>query len=177
MAENLRHYLDDYLSIAEAAGVPAGTVYADVLAWKGAVSARQQAMRRMRTAIDNGKLAGGAALFNQLTQRSRELSNRMAIVPEQGHEAEHRQRLAELNSQIERLEQSLAALSGDFQRELAERNRTPADIQQCLPAGDRAGRPVGILASHPARLEREEKSAEQRRWRRSSCGRISRSND
>ena len=134
MASNLSRFLDDYLSIAQSAKMPAAIVYADVLAWKGAVSARQQSMRRLREAIADGKLVGGAAIFDELTQRSRELSNRMAVVPEPGHEEEHRRSLADLNSQVERLEQSLAAPSGDFHRELAERKRTPLDIQSCLPA-------------------------------------------
>jgi CHAT domain-containing protein len=134
MADKLHRFLDEYLTIAQAAGVPAETLYAEVLAWKGAVSARQQAVRRMRVAIAGGKLPKAEALFDELTRKSRELSNRMALVPEVGHEAEHLKSLADTNAQIERLQQQLAALSKDFNRELNQRKRTPSDVEHCLAA-------------------------------------------
>ena len=45
MADTVGFYLGNYLSVAQGASISAEQVYSEVLAWKGAVSARQHAMR------------------------------------------------------------------------------------------------------------------------------------
>ena len=133
MADELHGFLDEYLTISQAAAVPAETVYAEVLAWKGAVSARQQAVRRMRGHRRRQTSQGPSPVWRIDSQEPR-VSNRMALVPESGHEADHLKSLADANAQIERLQQQLAALSEDFNRELNQRKRTPSDVEHCLPA-------------------------------------------
>src|SRR5262249_25653730 len=48
MTESLRHHLDGYLSVAQAARLPGRNACEMVLSWKGAVTARQQRLRLER---------------------------------------------------------------------------------------------------------------------------------
>ena len=134
MAEHLRGYLDNYLSFSLAADSPAELVYSEVLASKGAVSARRQAIARLQARISGAKSTQASALCDELARMTRLLSNRIAVVPQPGHEVEYCLQLTKISANIEKLERELAAASEDFRRDLAQRNRTVQDIQNCLPA-------------------------------------------
>ena len=133
MASIARAYLVNYLSIAALANVPAEDVYAHVLAWKGAVSARQRAMRRLRQSLDPNRSPELARLFDDLEATSRELSNQSQRVPSPDAMVAHRQKLAELSDRIERLQKELAANSQEFRRQLEQQRRAPEDIRHALP--------------------------------------------
>ncbi|HEV2971771.1 MAG TPA: hypothetical protein VGY55_17490, partial [Pirellulales bacterium] len=105
-----------------------------MLAWKGAVSARQQAIRRTREIVNGGKSPEAAGLFEDLTRATRELSELSQTVPSASQREEHQRRLAKLSDRIEQLERSLASASREFRQALDERQRTPADVQKSLPA-------------------------------------------
>jgi hypothetical protein len=62
------------------------TVYAQVLAWKGTVVARQQAMRRLRKTLQAGDSRQLLELFDGLLAASRELSNQSLVIPKPGTE-------------------------------------------------------------------------------------------
>ncbi len=134
MAETGWYYLNAYLSISADAKTPAADVYAKVLTWKGAVSARQQAMRRLREQTQASHSPAIAKLFNDLASASRELSNQSQVIPSPGTENKHQQLLTQLSDQVENLQQQLAAQSSEFRHELDQQRRTPDDIRRALPA-------------------------------------------
>src|SRR5260221_2841525 len=74
MAANLQRYLSGFLSIADDAKVDAGSVYDEVLAWKGSISARQQAIRRARRAITAGGSSQAAQQFDEVTAASSQVA-------------------------------------------------------------------------------------------------------
>ena len=132
-ADSVRADLNSFLAISAEAKVPAEKVYTEILAWKGGVSARQQAMRRMRQTVGTTHAPDVALLFDELTTASRELANQSLVVPAPDRLAEHRQRLTQLSDRVEQLQQELASKSQTFRRQLQQRHRTPKDIQQVLP--------------------------------------------
>jgi tetratricopeptide (TPR) repeat protein/CHAT domain-containing protein len=135
MAASVGRYLNGFLSIADDANTNGDSVYDEVLAWKGSISARQQAIRRARRAIAAGGSSKAAQQFDELTAASRELSNLSLTMPSPGREATRRRRLAELSGQIEQLERDLAGISREFRGKLDERQRTSDDLRRALPAG------------------------------------------
>jgi CHAT domain-containing protein len=130
MAEVVRSRLDNCVSLAEKAGLPAEPVYAEVLAWKGAVTARQQAMRHLSRGHENPQ---AAELYRQLADTARQLDSLSRATPKLGQVEAHRRRLEQLSESLETLEQKLAAVSADFHRQLDERKYTPDDIRRVLP--------------------------------------------
>ena len=135
MADSVRGNLDIQLSIAERANTPADDVYAQVLDWKGIVSARQQAMQRMRGALNLTHSPEISRLFDDLAATNRELSNESLVAPKSETVAAYQTKLAQLNERVEKLQQELATKSQEFRRQLAQRHRTPDDIRHALPAG------------------------------------------
>lgn len=133
MAETARHYLNTYLSVTAGAKTPAATVYAQVLSWKGSVSARQQIMRRMRQGAPVHGSLKTAKLFDQLAAASRDLSNQSLAIPAAGQEKAHQRQIALLSDQIESLQQQLAAENHEFRDQLDQQRRTPDDIRHALP--------------------------------------------
>ncbi len=133
MADTLRSFLDGYLSNAQRAGASGERGYAEVLAWKGMVSERQQAIRAMRKAFRKDVSPDVAQLFDQLNAASRELANQSRIVPRPGAEAVYRKKLADLSEAVERLQRQLAAKSDEFRKQRQQERRTPDDIRQALP--------------------------------------------
>jgi CHAT domain-containing protein/Flp pilus assembly protein TadD len=162
MADAVRSNLDGYLSFAEDAKTPAPEVYAQVLLWKGAVSARQQAMRRMRATLESTHSPALMQLFDDLTATSRELSNQSQLVPNLGAAGAHQKKLAELSDRVEQLQQELTAKSQTFRRQLADRHRAPEDIRQALPTDAVL---VDMLEyNHHAPREKGKKSVWERRF-------------
>lgn len=131
-AEAVRARLHNYVNIAQRPGAPVEKVYSEVLAWKGAVTARQQAMRRLGQG-QNGSPA--AALYQQLAETGRRLETESRATPTAGQAASHRRRVEQLSDELENLEQKLATVSSDFHQELDQRNRGPDDIRRALPNG------------------------------------------
>ena len=131
MADNLRLNLLYYLSLARRANVPAEKVYAEVLACKGAVSARQQAMRQWRGEQQDPKVN---AMYAQLADTARQLDGLSRAAPKAEQAESYHQKLAELSETFESLQQQLARANGDYRRQLDQQHRTPADLQRILPA-------------------------------------------
>ena len=135
MNQTLRGYLDDFLSAtakAESSGVE---VYPAVLAWKGAVTARQQAIRRMREARQGQLDPRTAELYRQLREKTAALANLSQAVPTPAEAAAYRARLDQLRDEVESFQQKLAAVSASYRHELEQHRRTPDDVRRALPAG------------------------------------------
>ncbi len=130
MAEAARVRLDNCVTLTDKAGLPAEPVYAEVLAWKGAVTARQQAMRQLRGGQQNPQVV---ELYQQLANTASQLNSASCATPRPGQEATYRRRLEKLSEDLESTQQKLAAVSAEFQRQLNQRNRTPDDIRRVLP--------------------------------------------
>lgn len=132
MMQNARQYLDKYCSLTIGLPAPRDELYAEVLAWKGAVSRRQQTLRKMRRAVEdeNPEIA---ALYRELDAASRQLAQLSHAAPRKGDEAAHGRELDQLDDKRDRLELELAAKSADFRRDVESRSRTPEDIRQALP--------------------------------------------
>ena len=125
MADMVRNNLFYYLSIVNKAGLNAEEVYGDVLAWKGSVSSRQQAMRKLRRQQQNPKVA---ALYSQLADTARQFDSLSRATPKPELAEQYRQKLEDLNETFEMLQQHLAAASADYRHQLAREKLTPADL-------------------------------------------------
>ena len=132
MADKVRFHLDNYLTIAQSANVPAEQVYAEVLAWKGSVSARQQVMRQLRSRQQDPNVT---ALYRQLADTARQLDSLSRATAKPELAEAHRHQLEQLNERLETLQQQLAAASAAFRRGLAQQRFTPDDLERALPAG------------------------------------------
>ena len=132
-AASERNNLDDYLSISEHAQISAGDAYAQVLAWKGAIAARQESLRQMRQIKQTERSPEVGRLFDDLAAASRELSNQSLVIPKAAAVEPHRAKLAELNDRVELLQQQLAAKSEEFRNQQNKQRRTPDDIRRALP--------------------------------------------
>jgi CHAT domain-containing protein len=122
------------LSIASGAKTRAEDVYAEVLLWKGSVTARQQVARQMRRALDGHSQPEVAQRYEQLAEATRNLANLYQQTPKPQQQEEHRRKLAALSERIEQLEQALAGASQEFRQQLEQQHRTPTDIRRALPA-------------------------------------------
>ncbi|HET6881608.1 MAG TPA: CHAT domain-containing tetratricopeptide repeat protein [Pirellulales bacterium] len=129
--QTARLYLDQYLSLMVGLPAPCDDLYSEVLAWKGAVSRRQQMMRAMRRALAEGdpEIAG---LYQELETAARRLARFSHAERKPGDEVTEGRELDALGEQVERLQRDLAAKSADFRREIESRSRTPDDIRQAL---------------------------------------------
>jgi CHAT domain-containing protein len=132
MMQTARLYLDEYLSMMIGPSAASDDLYAEVLTWKGAVSRRQQMIRKVRRALEeeNPEVAG---LYRQLETAARHLAQRSHGEPSADDAGTHGRELEELSETVERLERELAARSAEFRREVKSRSRTPEDIRQALP--------------------------------------------
>ena len=132
MTENVRIYLDDYLSMAVRTHPPPEEMYREVLAWKGAVSARQLVLRRLRKAAGGGKSPEIARMLDELVQSSTELANSATDSP-----ARQEIRISHQAVGAEQPRRSIATIAdrggGRFARELSQQHRTPAELQRVLP--------------------------------------------
>jgi CHAT domain-containing protein len=135
MIEQVRYRLDNYLAIATAVQSPPDESYAEVLAWKGSVSARQQRIRAMQNDLDHNRSPEVAKLYSELDDASRAFANLSMAVPSPEDRDEYLRKLAESSSRVERLEQSLAAASREFRGQLVERRQSADDVRRALPSG------------------------------------------
>ena len=130
--------LDRYLTITRSSRTDPDALYAEVLAWKGMVWARQLQIRRMRTALasdDTEHVARLAALQTDFKRRFANLSRSDAPAAGQPQIAEE---LAALQQEIERLEKALASASAAYRRKREGQRPTAEMIRQTLP-------PDGVL--------------------------------
>ncbi len=131
---SVNHRLSGYLSAAVAARVGGEEVYPAVLAWKGAVLARQQAIRVKYRLLQRAGQTEATKLYADLEQKSRELAN-LGLAPFDPKRAdERRQRLEKLSEEIDQLEQALAKESAEFRAALDQRERTAEHLRKALPA-------------------------------------------
>jgi CHAT domain-containing protein len=134
MNQTLRWYLDNYLSVTAEVKSPGQEAYPAVLAWKGAVTVRQQSIRRMRQARQGQLDPQTAELYQQLIEKTAALANLSRAVPKPTEAETYRGRLDQLHDDVEALQQKLAAISAPYRHELAQRGRTPNDVGRALPA-------------------------------------------
>jgi CHAT domain-containing protein/Flp pilus assembly protein TadD len=128
MASRLHDVLDCHLALAPQAKGAVEDVYAPVLAWKGAVLARQSRLRLQRKHPD---LADDFAQLDRVTGRLAALA---LAVPDPRQQAAYRQQIQELTEQKEQLESDLARNSAAFRQERQAQRLTPAGLQKALPA-------------------------------------------
>jgi CHAT domain-containing protein/Tfp pilus assembly protein PilF len=125
MNQELREYLDAFLSLGRTSGAGAGDFYRQVLGWKGAVALRQQQLRRLR---QDPKLAPLAAELQAVSVRLANLSS----APPDDKQGDSRKVLAELTQKKESLEIKLAQESEAFRKDREAAN--PDALRQALPA-------------------------------------------
>ena len=130
LLKDAREVLRGLLSAADGAKQPLDEVYGEVLAWKGSVAVRQQAIRRM---IAAEKSPAAAKLVAELKHKSQALASLSMSVAEPAGEKERLDRLAQLTDDVEGAEHALAAESAAFRKQLDFQRIAPADVQQALP--------------------------------------------
>jgi CHAT domain-containing protein/tetratricopeptide (TPR) repeat protein len=130
-AKQARYYFQNYLSAAFAAHNAPADVYSRVLAWKGAVTARQAQLRSLRH-----ELAGdeqGLAVFTQLEDATRQLATQVNVAPKPEQSEAHQRRLSDLHEQVESLQKRLAQMSTTFATSRARQRITSADLLAAIP--------------------------------------------
>ena len=133
MAQALRSGLDAYLSLALDAHRPGEPAYRQVLAWKGAVFARQRWSRNQRRLLQADRQPEVARLVSDLRDTITRLATLALTTPDPKQlEAWHRQ-VADLTVRKEALEAELSRRSAAFHRERAREQTTPAQVQAALP--------------------------------------------
>lgn len=132
MLHSARQYLDEYLSLMIGRPVPRDELYAEMLAWKGTVSRRQQMLRTMRRAIEeeSPEIAG---LHQELEAAARQLAQLSHAGPRAGDETAHGHESDLLVEKVDRLQRELAAKSADYRRDVESQTRTPDDLRNALP--------------------------------------------
>lgn len=113
-------------------GADTAEVYTEVLAWKGAVSRRQQQSRRMASlaAVDDPKLRDLLEAYRHAVARLA----RLATLAPAADQAGHRRQVADLSGQIEQFEQQLVARSASFRAQQEQGRLTSAALAAALPA-------------------------------------------
>jgi CHAT domain-containing protein/tetratricopeptide (TPR) repeat protein len=127
MTSQLRVALDAYLTLATLAKRAREAAYSHVLAWKGAVLARQ---RRLRLQRSHPELADA---FAQLDRVAGRLAALAFAVPDPKQQEAFRRQIQELSEQKERLESDLARRSAAFRQEREAERLTPDRLQAVLP--------------------------------------------
>jgi hypothetical protein len=123
-----RGHLDNYLSAAHAARRPAAEVYAEVLAWKGAVSLRQMRQRALR--IDGGDPAS-AREISRIQTELRSLIDRIESLYLTRNQLK-KPEIEELTRRCENLDQELGRLNQGYGILQAKRLPTVAELQSAL---------------------------------------------
>ncbi len=129
MSRLLSDFLDLYLSLTAETPKSDALVYAQVFTWKGAVQARQGYARLGR---QQPELAPN---FEHLRSVSSRLATLAFAAPDPKKQAAYRRQMEELTLEKERLEAELSAKSALFSQQRAKARRTPAQLQEVLPAG------------------------------------------
>jgi CHAT domain-containing protein/tetratricopeptide (TPR) repeat protein len=129
MSRHFRATLDAYLILAERSDVAVAEVYAPVLAWKGAIHARQ-ALNRIPRA--NPDVAG---LFAEFDRTSRRLATLALSVPSPEGREVRLQRIRELTEEKEKLGRELSLRSEAYRELAAAGVLSPSGLQERLPPG------------------------------------------
>jgi CHAT domain-containing protein len=132
MTTNSRWHLDSYLSLAAAAKTPPEQIYAAVLAWKGAVSARQQHLHLQRRHDQRPEVVKLYAELQQATARLAQLSH---VRPDPKRPSQLPADLHKVSDDIERCQRDLARLSEPFRQHLRQQRMDPAELRKTLPKG------------------------------------------
>ncbi|HEY7157800.1 MAG TPA: CHAT domain-containing tetratricopeptide repeat protein, partial [Gemmataceae bacterium] len=132
MTADSRWHLDSYLSLAAAAKASTEEVYAAVLAWKGAVSARQQHFHLQRRRDQRPEVVKLYAELQQATARLAQLSH---ASPNPKRPDLLRDDIEKTSNDIERLQRDLARLSEPFRQHLRQQRMNPAELRKTLPQG------------------------------------------
>lgn len=127
MASRLRRTLDGYLSVTAGEPALAESAYGYVLAWKGAVFARQ---RRLRESLGREDLA---PLVGQLQRNSAKLAALVLSTPDESERARWQSAVAELCLEKERLEGRLAERIGES--DTPGKQADWRDVCESLPDG------------------------------------------
>jgi CHAT domain-containing protein/Tfp pilus assembly protein PilF len=127
MNDMLRHNLDAYLTLAVRAQKAGEPAYGHVLAWKGAVFARQQ---RVRWERQHPELA---ADFARLERTTSQLAQLALAAPASSQGEAYRRQLQQLTEDKERQESDLAQKSAAFRQQQARARLSPAQVQALLP--------------------------------------------
>jgi CHAT domain-containing protein len=127
MTDLLRFSLDTYLTLATRAHQGGEPAYRHLLAWKGAVFARQH---RLRLERQHPELA---ADFARLQNTTSQLAQLALAVPQPQQREAYRRQLQQLTEDKERQESDLAHKSAAFRQEQARARLTPAQLQALLP--------------------------------------------
>ncbi|HEV3257270.1 MAG TPA: tetratricopeptide repeat protein [Gemmataceae bacterium] len=127
MARGLRGVLDDYLALATQCKKGGEAAYAPVLAWKGAIFARQ---RRLRLEQQSPELKGDFATLRSVAGRLAALA---LAAPGPKRQAAYRRQVEELTEQQEQLEAELARRSAAFRDERRLARLSPGQLQKVLP--------------------------------------------
>jgi CHAT domain-containing protein/Tfp pilus assembly protein PilF len=127
MTDRLRGNLDAYLALAVRVHLAGAPAYGHLLAWKGAVFARQQRLRLERQQPEL------AAEFARLQRTTGRLARLALAVPDPKQQETYRRQLQQLTEDKERQESELAQKSAAFRQQQARIRLTPAQVQALLP--------------------------------------------
>lgn len=158
LAKGMRRYLDAYLTVASAAGTPAEQVYAEVLAWKGASSARQRWMHAAREALEANSDA--QRLYLALESKSHALAGIYQTAAYLRQERENTD-VSALSHEVESLQQQLSEISQEFGAARKAARYTPQELQRRLPTGTAL---VDIIEYRC--FNKIETTADKRSWQR-----------
>jgi CHAT domain-containing protein len=122
-----RSILDAYLALAARAHQVGAPAYRHVLAWKGAIFARQRRLRLLRQSPDL------AADFDRLEHTTSHLARLALAESAPNQQGKYRRLLQQLTEDKERQENDLAQKSAAFRQQQALARLTPAQVQGLLP--------------------------------------------
>src|SRR5262249_29171844 len=106
-----------------------------VLAWKGAITARQFLARLARSAADNKADPETARLFQDLNSVSQQLARLTRATADPKTAPDLPRKIQALNDRRERLEAELSRRPADSRRLRDSRKLQPADLQKLLAPG------------------------------------------
>jgi CHAT domain-containing protein len=132
LAENWKGGLHFYLYLAQRAGTPAETVYDQVLAWKGVVSAQQHWRRQQRRAAQQVS-PEATALYAKLQSVSGRLAALHFAAADAGDRKAWQEKMQELVGQKEDLERQLAKAGEAFRDGQGTVAPRTAQLQAALP--------------------------------------------
>jgi len=136
MAVMLRHCLDQFLSLPHEDDRRADEEsYAAVLAWKGAVFARQRRLRERRTVLQEAGQPDAIKLYDELDATARQLGTLALGSPDKHALEARRAQLAELAEHEESLERRLSALTTSFSGLRKTEQLTADQLRKALPRG------------------------------------------
>jgi CHAT domain-containing protein len=129
MTRLFRGALDVYLYVSALAEASATETYALVVAWKGAVFARQAQARLMTRDREV------ASLFVEFEETSRLLATLCLSTPKPAQQESRRRQINELTEKREALERELSLRSDAYRAVRAAKRLAPTELQRTLPAG------------------------------------------